>query len=47
MVVPIDDYQVVLGMEFMEKYEAMMVPHIKKLYIYDVWENDPLEFRLW
>jgi len=31
----IDDYEVVLGMEFMKQFEVMVVAHMKKLYIYD------------
>lgn len=34
-IVWIDEYEVVLGMEFMKQFEAMVVPHLKKLYIYD------------
>ena len=34
-VVRIDDYDVVLGMDFMKQFEAMVFPHMKKLYIYD------------
>jgi len=34
-IVWIDDYEVVLGMEFMKQFDAMIVPHLRKLYIYD------------
>ena len=30
-IVRIDDYEVVLGMEFMKQFDAMIVPHLKKL----------------
>ena len=42
IVVRIDDYEVVLGMEFMKKFEAMTDPHINKLYIYDGHEEVPI-----
>jgi len=29
-----DDYETVLGMEFWKQYETIIVPHMKKLYIY-------------
>lgn len=35
MIVRMDDYEEVLGMEFLKQYEPMMVPHMKKLYIYN------------
>lgn len=28
-----DDYDAVLGIEFMNEYEAMITPHLRKLYI--------------
>ena len=34
-IVEIDDYEVVLGMEFMKKFEVIVVLHLKKLYIYN------------
>ena len=34
-VVQIDDYEAILGIEFMKGFDAMIVPHMKKLYIYD------------
>lgn len=42
IVVQINDYEVVLGMEFMKKFEAIMVPHMKKLYIYDRQDEVPI-----
>jgi len=42
IVVWIDDYEAVLGMEFMKQFEAMVVPHMKKLYIYDGREGVPI-----
>jgi len=41
-VVQMDDYKEVLGIEFMKQYEVVMVPHMKKLYIYDGREDEPL-----
>eukprot|EP00253_Pinus_taeda_P003556 PITA_03556 len=41
-IVRIDDYEAVLGMEFMEKFEAMVVPHLRKLFIYDGREDVPI-----
>ena len=41
-IVRIDDYEVVLGMEFMKQFDAMIVPHLKKLYIYDGREDVPI-----
>jgi len=41
-IVRIDDYEVVLGMEFMKKFDAMIVPHLRKLYIYDGREDVPI-----
>jgi len=40
--VQIDDYEVVLGMEFMKQFDAMIVPHLTKLYIYDGGEDVPI-----
>ena len=37
-----DDYEAVLGMEFMKQFDAMIVPHLKKLYIYDGREDVPI-----
>lgn len=34
-IVRIDDYDAVLGMEFMKTFDALIVPHLKNLYIYD------------
>lgn len=34
-VVLIYDYEVVLGIEFMKEFTTMIVPHMRKLYIYD------------
>jgi len=42
IVVWIDDYEAVLGMELLKQYDAMIVPHLKKLYIYDGWEDVPI-----
>lgn len=41
-IVRIDDYEAVLGMEFMKKFDALIVPHLKKLYIYDGREDVPI-----
>ena len=41
-IVRIDDYEAVLGMEFMKQFDAMIVPHLKKLYIYDGREDVPI-----
>jgi len=41
-IVQIDDYEVVLGMEFMKQFDAMIVPHLRKLYIYDGREDLPI-----
>ena len=41
-IVRIDDYEVVLGMEFMKQFEAMVVQHLRKLYIYDGREDVPI-----
>ena len=41
-IVRIDDYEAVLGMEFMKLFDAMVVPHLKKLYIYDGREDVPI-----
>lgn len=41
-IVRIDDYEAVLGMEFMKQFDAMVVPHLKKLYIYDGREDVPI-----
>eukprot|EP00253_Pinus_taeda_P030661 PITA_30661 len=41
-IVRIDDYEVVLGMEFMKQFEAMVVPHLRKLFIYDGKEDVPI-----
>lgn len=38
-----DEYEAVLGMEILKQYEGMMVPHMKKLYIYDRWDDETLE----
>lgn len=38
----IDDYEILRGMEFMKQFEAMMVPHLKNLYIYDRLDDDPI-----
>ena len=40
-IVQIDDYEFVLGMEFLKQFDAMIVPHLKKLYIYDGSEYVP------
>ena len=39
----IDDYEVVLGIEFMKEFDAMIVSHMKKLYIYDRREDVPID----
>lgn len=36
------DYEALLGMEFMKKYEAMIILHLKKQYIYNGREYVPL-----
>eukprot|EP00253_Pinus_taeda_P021800 PITA_21800 len=41
-IVRIYDYEAVLGMEFMKQFDAMIVPHLKKLYIYDGREDVPI-----
>ena len=41
-IVRIDDYEAVLGMEFMKQFEAMVVPHLRKLFIYDGKEDVPI-----
>ena len=41
-IVRIDDYEAVSGMEFLKQYDAMIVPHLKKLYIYDGREDVPI-----
>eukprot|EP00253_Pinus_taeda_P007920 PITA_07920 len=41
-IVQIDDYETVLGMEFMKQFEAMVVPHLRKLFIYDGREDVPI-----
>ena len=41
-IVQIDDYEAILGMEFMKQFEAMVVPHFKKLYIYDRQKDVPI-----
>ena len=42
IIVRIDDYEAVLGMEFMKQFEAMIVPHLRKLFIYDGREDVPI-----
>jgi len=41
-IVMINDYEVMLGMEFMKQFDAMIVPHLKKLYICDGREDVPI-----
>jgi len=41
-IVWIDDYEAILGMEFLKQYDAMIIPHLKKLYIYDGREDVPI-----
>eukprot|EP00253_Pinus_taeda_P027727 PITA_27727 len=41
-IVRIDDYEAVLGMEFMKQFEAMVLPHLRKLFIYDGREDVPI-----
>ena len=41
-IVRIDDYEAVLGMEFLKQFDAMIVPHLKRLYIYDGREYVPI-----
>jgi len=41
-IVRINDYEAVLGMEFMKQHEAMIVPHLRKLYIYDGRSDVPI-----
>ena len=42
MVVKMDDYEAVLGMEFFKEFEVMVVPHMRKLYIYDGQTDRPI-----
>jgi len=41
-IVRIDDYETMLGMEFLKQFDAMIVPHLKRLYIYDGREDVPI-----
>jgi len=41
-IVWIDDYEAVLGMEFFKQFDVMIVPHLKRLYIYDGREDVPI-----
>lgn len=41
-IVRIDDYEAVLGMEFLKQFDAMIVPHLKKPYIYYGREDVPI-----
>lgn len=41
-IVWIDDYETVLRIEFLKQFDAMIVPHLKKLYIYDGREDVPI-----
>ena len=41
-IVRIDDYEAILGMDFMKQFEAMVVPHLQKLFIYDGREDVPI-----
>ena len=41
-IVRIDDYEAVLGMEFMKQFDAMIVTHLKRLYIYNGKEDVPI-----
>jgi len=41
-IVWIDDYEFVLGIEFMKQLDAMIAPHLNKLYIYDRREDVPI-----
>jgi len=42
MIVKMDDYEAVLGMEFFKEFEVMVVPHMRKLYIYDGSMDHPI-----
>jgi len=42
-IVRIDDYEAVLGMEFLKQFDAMILPHLKRLYIYDGREDVPID----
>lgn len=44
-IVWIDDYEAMLGMELLKQYDAMIVPHLKRLYIYDGREHVPSGVR--
>lgn len=41
-IVRIDDYEAVLGMEFLKQFNGMIVTHLKRLYIYDGREDVPI-----
>eukprot|EP00253_Pinus_taeda_P036149 PITA_36149 len=41
-VVQIDNYEAVLGVEFVKEFDAMIVPHTRKLYIYEGQEDVPI-----
>lgn len=41
-IVRIDDYEAMLGMEFLKQFDAMIVSHLKRLYIYDGREDVPI-----
>jgi len=38
----IDDYEAMLGMELLKQYDAMIIPHLKKLYIYNGRKDVPI-----
>ena len=42
-IVRINDYEAVLEMEFMKQFDAMIVPHLRKLYIYNGREDVPID----
>lgn len=41
-IIRIDGYEAVLGIDFMKQFEAMVVPHLRKLFIYDGREDVPI-----
>ena len=42
MVVWIDDFQALLRLEFKKIFKVMIILHVRKVYIYDRWEDDPI-----
>eukprot|EP00253_Pinus_taeda_P030749 PITA_30749 len=41
-IVWIDDYEVVLGMEFLKQFDVVIVPHLNRLFIYNGREDVPI-----